>query len=141
MAVIRVTQAISGNMVTVIRDAVDVDANAGYIEGYTGSMVAKPETAPGGGNTKLFTCPCSVTSGTIASGVLTFNAITTDTLADATGTLAWIRVRDGAGQAVMDLDVSVTGGSGFAQVPTTSIVANGPVAFSSFTVNISPGTW
>lgn len=141
MAIFNVTQAISSSLATVLLNAVDNDAAAGYIEFYTGTIPAKPETAPGGGNTKLGTCTCSVTSGTVASGVYTFSAITMDSSADATGTAAWARVRDGAGNACFDLDVSVTGGTGMVQMPTTSLVAGGPIAFNSFTVKFSPGTW
>ena len=141
MAVFNVTQAISSSMMTVLLNAVDSDAAAGYIEFYTGTMPAKPETAPGGGNTKLGTCTCSVTSGAVASGVYTFSAITADSSADATGTAAWARVRDGAGNACFDADVSVTGGTGTVQMPTTSITSGGPIAFNSFTIKMSPGAW
>lgn len=141
MAVFNVTQTISGSLATVLLNAVDADAAAGYIEFYTGTMPAKPETAPGGGNTKLGTCTCSVTSGSVASGVYTFSAITMDSSADATGTVTWARIRDGAGNACFDVDVSVTGGTGTVQMPTTSIVAGGPIAFNSFTIKFSPGTW
>ena len=141
MAVFNVTQAISTSLSTVLLNAVDNDAAAGYIEFYTGTIPAKPETAPGGGNTKLGTCTCSVTSGTVASGVYTFSAITMDSSADATGTAAWARVLDGAGNACFDVDVSVTGGTGTVQMPTTSLVAGGPIAFNSFTIKFSPGTW
>ena len=141
MGVFNVTQAISNSMMTVLLNAVDADAAAGYIEFYTGTMPAKPETAPGGGNTKLGTCTCSVTSGSVASGVYTFSAITMDSSADATGTVTWARIRDGAGNACFDVDVSVTGGTGTVQMPTTSIVAGGPIAFNSFTIKFSPGTW
>ena len=47
MAVLNVTQAISSSMMTVLLNAVDADAAAGYIEFYTGTMPAKPEAAPG----------------------------------------------------------------------------------------------
>ena len=141
MAVFNVTQTISSSLATVLLNAVDNDAAAGYIEFYTGTMPAKPETAPSGGNTKLGTCTCSTTSGTVASGVYTFSAITMDSSADATGTAAWARVRDGAGNACFDVDVSVTGGTGTVQMPTVSIVSGGPIAFNSFTVKFSPGTW
>ena len=141
MGVFNVTQAISSSLATVLLNAVDNDAAAGYIEFYTGTMPAKPETAPGGGNTKLGTCTCSVTSGSVASGVYTFSAITADSSADATGTAAWVRVRDGAGNACFDADVSVTGGSGTVQMPTTSITYGGPIAFNSFTIKMSPGAW
>lgn len=141
MAVFNVTQAISSSLATVLLNAVDNDAAPGYIEFYTGTMPAKPETAPGGGNTKLGTCLCSTTSGSVASGVYTFSTITMDSSADATGTATWARVRDGAGNACFDVDVSVTGGTGTVQMPMTSIVAGGPIAFNSFTIKFSPGTW
>lgn len=141
MGVFNVTQVISNSLATVLLNAVDADASAGYIEFYTGTMPAKPESAPAGGNTKLGTCTCSVTSGVVASGVYTFSAITMDSSADATGTATWARVRDGAGNACFDVDVSVTGGTGTVQMPTTSIVSGGPIAFNSFTIKFAPGAW
>lgn len=52
MGVFNVTQAISSSMMTVLLNAVDNDAAAGYIEFYTGSMPAKPESAPTGDRPK-----------------------------------------------------------------------------------------
>lgn len=141
MAVFNVTQAISNSLTTVLLNAVDADTSAGYIEFYTGTIPGKPETAPGGGNTKLGTCTCSVTSGSVANGVYTFSAITLDSSADATGTATWARVKDGAGNACFDVDVSATGGSGVIQMPTTSIISGGPITFNSFTITFNPGTW
>lgn len=66
-----------------------------------------------------------------ASGVLTFNAITTAN-ATATGTASWFRVLTSANVAVIDGDVAVSGSD--MNLNTTAIVSGGPVAISSWTL-------
>jgi hypothetical protein len=65
-----------------------------------------------------------------ASGVLTFNAITQDSSADATGTATWFRVTTSGGTFVIDGNVS---GAELNLVPT-SITATQPVSVSSFVI-------
>jgi hypothetical protein len=65
-----------------------------------------------------------------ASGVFTFNAITQDSSADATGTATWFRVTTSGGTFVIDGNVS---GAELNLVPT-SITATQPVSVSSFVI-------
>ena len=44
-------------------------------------------------------------------------------------TAVWARVLDSAGTVRMDLDVTVTGGGGYIQMPYHFTVAGGPIAF------------
>jgi len=53
------------------------------------------------------TCELSYPCGTIATGVLTFNSITDDNLADATDDIAWARIEDSDGVFVMDAGCGV----------------------------------
>ena len=62
--------------------------------------------------TLLGTLTCSATLGTVTTGVLTFNAITQDSSADATGTFALARIykSDGTTMVIEGLTVG-TGGT------------------------------
>ena len=66
-------------------DLVTATGSTGYLVILTGSQPASVATVDSG--TVLVTLPLSSTAGTVASGVLTFNAITT-TAATAAGTAA-----------------------------------------------------
>ena len=135
MAIAHYSRAISTACVTAINDAVNGGSGAGVIKFYTTPM---PSATTVGitSQTLLGTCTCSDPAGVESGGTLTFSAITQDSSADATGTAVWARVLDSAGTVCMDLDVTVTGGGGYIQMPTTSIVAGGPIAFTSFTATM-----
>lgn len=84
------------------------------------------------GNTKLAELVCNATfAGAAASGVLTLNAITTDPLADATGTAAFFRIYKADGTTVI-CQGTTGAGSGDLSLNTLSIVINGPVVCTSF---------
>jgi hypothetical protein len=65
--------------------------------------------------------------------VLTFNAFTEDSSADATGTATWARVEDSDGAWVMDMDVGTSGQNPAPELVmnTTSITAGGPIRIDS----------
>jgi hypothetical protein len=67
-----------------------------------------------------------------SSGVLTANAITADTAADATGTATWGRVVTSGGTFVLDCTVGTSGTD--VVLNTASVVANANVAVSSFVI-------
>lgn len=69
-----------------------------------------------------------------SGGVATANAITQDASANNTGTASWARILTSGSVAVMDIDVTATGGGGELQLVTTSIVATQPVQITSFTL-------
>jgi hypothetical protein len=97
---------------------------------YSGS---RPATG-GAATTLLAQLTCNATFAPAASGgVLTLNAITQDSSADATGTATWFRIvkSDGATH-VLDGNVGTSGSD--LNLTTTSIVAGQPVSISSFTV-------
>lgn len=71
-------------------------------------------------------------AGAAASGVLTFNAITQDSSADATGTATWFRVTTSGGTFVIDGNVSTAASD--LNLTTTSIVATQPVSVTSFVI-------
>lgn len=91
--------------------------------------------ATGGTATNLLAeLTCNATFAPAASGgVLTLNAITQDSSANATGTATWFRiVQSGGSTHVLDGNVGTSGSD--LNLNSTSIVTGGSVAISSFTI-------
>lgn len=84
--------------------------------------------------TLLAELTCNATFAPAASGgVLTLNAITQDSSANATGTAAWFRIVKSDGTTfVLDGDVGTSGSD--LNLTTTSITSGQPVSISSFTI-------
>lgn len=120
-------------LATAIRDDIDSGAGAGLIKVYTGTKPAGPDTAITS-QTLLGTLTCSDPCGSVASGVLTFSAITQDSAADATGTAAWARITTSAGDAVADVSITTSGGGGDLIMNTVTVVTGGPISCSSLTI-------
>lgn len=113
----------------------DAGTGPATIEFYSGTM----PTALGDALTtqvKLGTLTCSDPSATQAAGVITFNAITQDSAADASGTAAWAYIKDSSGAIVNAVDVTDAAGDGFIKVNTTAIVAGGPILINSLTITV-----
>lgn len=93
------------------------------------------QPATGGTATNLLAeLTCNATFAPAASGgVLTLNAITQDSSANATGTATWFRiVQSGGSTHVLDGTVGTSGAD--LNLNSTSIVATGTVSVSSFTI-------
>lgn len=98
----------------------------------TGGTPANVGTALGS-QVLLAELTCNATFAPGASGgVLTLNAITQDSSANATGTAAFFRITTSGGTAIVQGTVGTSGAD--LNLNTTSIVINGPVAVSSFTI-------
>lgn len=116
-----------------ITAAIDAGSGAGTLKIYDG-------TRPGTGaaittQTLLGTLTFSDPSaGAASAGVLTFNAITQDSAADATGTATWARILDSDSNFVMDVSVGATGSGEDIELNTTSIIVGGPITVSSATI-------
>jgi len=123
---LKIADTIRTNMVTQITSAIDADAGAGTIKIYDGTQPAKGGTA----TTLLAELTFSVTStSSITGGVATFDAITQDSSANATGTATWFRMADNTGDFVAD---GTAGTSGTDLILTTaSIVATQPVSINT----------
>ena len=104
-----------------------VGANA-LLRIYDGTRPATGGTA----TTLLAELTCNATFAPGASGgVLTLNAITQDSSANATGTATWFRIVKSDGTThVLDGSVGTSGSD--LNLTTTSIVATQPVSVSSF---------
>ena len=98
---------------------------------YDGSQPAGPGTAVTT-QVLLAELTCNATFAPAASsGVLTLNAITQDSSADATGTASWFRIVTSGNTAVIDGSVSTSGAD--MNLNSTSIVSGGTVSITSAT--------
>lgn len=135
MAIVRFVDSVKNSVLTPLKDAIDAGSGGGTIKLYTGTqptLASDAVTTQTLLGTLTFSDPC----GTVATGALTMSAITQDSSADATGTATWARIADSAGNTVMDVNVSVTGGGGALQLNTTSIVSGGPILISNFVISV-----
>ncbi len=96
-------------------------------------IYAGTRPATGGATTTLLAeLVCNAAFAPAATGgVLTLNAITGDTSANATGTASWFRIAAGATH-VLDGDVGTSGSD--MNLNSVSIVAGGTVDITSFTI-------
>lgn len=116
-------------------------ANAGLLSLYTGTRPANADTALAG-NTLLATLTLNATSFVRTDGTLTANAITSDSSADATGTVSFVRLLQSDGTTPLaDFGVSTsTPADGTeCQLPTLSIVSGQPVTASSLVITFGVG--
>lgn len=126
MALALSTTAIRNVMLDVITTAVGA---SGLLRIYDGSRPAS-----GGSATTLLaelTLNATFAAGA-SSGVLTLNAITSDTSANATGTATWFRITTSGGTFMIDGNVGTSGSD--LNLNTTSIVSGATVAVTSFTI-------
>ena len=97
--------ALKNDMLQKIID--DIGAS-GLMRWYSGTQPTNPDTALSG-NTKLAELPLSATAGTKSGGVMTFNAITTEASADATGTATWGTFCTSGGTRIVDFTIGTSG--------------------------------
>lgn len=135
MATMKLTATVRTALADALLAAFDGGDGPCVLRFYDGSQPAGPGTAVGA-QVLLGSVVCADPVGTTASGVLTFDAMTQDDAADATGTATWARLVDGDGNAVADFDVSDTGGTGAIKLNTVSIVVGGPIVVSSFVITL-----
>jgi hypothetical protein len=103
--------------------------SSGLLRIYNGT---RPATG-GAATTLLAQLALSATAAAAASsGLLTFNAISSDTSADATGTATWGRITTSGGTALIDFNIGTSGSD--VNLNTTSIVSGATVAITSLTI-------
>jgi hypothetical protein len=114
-------------------NAIKSSFDAGFLDIYDGAQPAGPDTAIGA-QVKLAGLVLNATAfGASASGVLTANAITADSSADATGTASWFRCfMSNHTTALMDGTVGTA--SANLILSTTAIVTAAQVSVSAFTI-------
>lgn len=112
-------------------DAITTRAGSNaFLRIYDGS---RPATG-GAATTLLAELTCNATFAPAASGgILTLNAITADSSANATGTASWFRiVQSGGSNHVMDGNVGTSGSD--LNFNSVSITSGGTVSVTSFTI-------
>lgn len=135
--ILHVDASVRNDMLQVLADALNAGAGPATIKLYTGTMPATPGTAITS-QTLLATLTCSdPCEDSISAGVLTFDTITQDSSADATGTATWARILDSDGNAVMDCDVGATGSGAVLEMNTVAVESGGTVAVTSLTITLA----
>jgi hypothetical protein len=111
-------------------DGITTEVGAsGLLRIYSGSRPATGGTE----TTVLAELTCNATFAPAASGgVLTLNAITADSSANATGTASWFRILTSGAVAKIDGDVGTSGSD--LNLNSTSITSGGTVSVTSFTI-------
>ena len=134
MAILRSRTTTANKALTQYKDDLDAGSGPGTAKIYSGTMPATPETAATGTLLAelVLTKPC----GVVADKKLTFSAITQDLEANNTGYAGYVRLSDSDGNAVIDGDVTSTGGPGVLKLNVTLITALGPVFINSFELSI-----
>lgn len=133
MAVFRLATTARNAAANGVVDLLDVGTTnaAGKIEIRDGAMPADPQTAATG--TVLATVVlANPAAGAAASGAATITNPASVTAA-ATGTASWARFYDRDNAAVMDCDVTATGGGGSITLSTTSITSGVAVDLDAIT--------
>lgn len=134
MAVVRLSTAARNAAVAAVAGLVDADAGAGTIKVYSGSQPASANDAATG--TLLATIVLADPAfGSPATGVVT-GTDPASVNAVATGTAGWCRVADNSGDTVLDGDVTATGGGGFMQLSSTSLVSGGAVDITALSLTM-----
>lgn len=136
MAIVRLSVALQSAFITPMLTALDAGGGPGIVEIYNGTIPATAATAVTT-QTKLGTLTLSDPCGSVTDGMLTLDAITQDSSADASGTATWARLKDSTGAVVADVDITTTGGGGTLQMNNISIVAGGPILISAFEFHIA----
>lgn len=120
-------------MAAALADGPDSGSAAGYIQVRTGAPPTNPEDANSG--TLLATLPLSDPSfGAESNGVITANAITSDTNVDASGTAGHFRIFDSDNVCRGQGTVGTSGAD--MNFNTVTFVAGGTCAISSLTITV-----
>lgn len=124
----------AGDAIVDLIDAGSSNPN-GYMEIRTGSKPSSPQVAATGTllATNAFSNPAF---GNFTNGSSIANVIADDTNVSATGTAGWFRIYDRDGNAVIDGDISVTGGGGDITFDNINFIAGGTVTITNLTATM-----
>lgn len=128
MLAVAYNTTVRNNRLTQVLNAIDGGAGAGLLRIYDGSRPATCGTATTLGAELTYSDP----SGSVASQVLTFSAITADPSANASITASWYRSVDSTGTCVEDGNVGTSGSD--LNLNTVTITVGVQVAVSSKTI-------
>jgi len=118
-------------------NALSTLANNGYLRIYDGVQATNADTALGA-QVLLAELRLNATAFAAAvAGVLTANALTPDSAANASGTATWFRVLQSDGTSVLwDGNVGVTGSTSDLELNSVAISINAAVSVSALTHTI-----
>jgi hypothetical protein len=132
------TQAVGKAALDSIVDTLDT-GGAGTIKLYSASQAATANTALGA-QTLLATLTFSATAFGAATtadpSVATAAAITSDSSADATNTVAWARWANGAATTVLDCSAGISTGTFDIEFNTDAFVTGATIAITALTVTL-----
>lgn len=116
--------------------------NGGTVRIYTGTQPAEADAAPTG--TLLATCTLGNPAFGAATdanpgGRVTANAITGDTSIDTGGTAGWFRAFNSGGTAVIDGNITATGGGGDMTLADVNLVQGGTFSVTGWTITMPEG--
>ena len=134
MAILRSRTTTANKALTQYKDDLDAGSGPGTAKIYSDAIPTSPDVAATG--TLLAELVLSKPCGVVADKKLTFSAIAQDVEANATGYAGYVRLSDSDGNAVIDGDVTSTGGTGVLKLNVTLITALGPVFINSFELSI-----
>lgn len=118
-------------------DTLDGGSGPAYVEIRTGGQPATVATAASGTVLGTLTCsdPAFGNATTASPSVATAGAVTSDSVADASGAAGWFRAYDSTGAAHIDGTVTATGGGGDMTLDDVNVIAGGVIALTSWTVS------
>jgi hypothetical protein len=119
-------------------DALAALLNSGYLRLFDGTQAATADTAIGAHNLLAELRFNATAFAAAVAGVLTANAITQDTTANATGTASWFRALKSDGTSGV-FDGSAGTSAADLVLNSTAIQVNAVVSVSSLTITLSKG--
>lgn len=78
--------------------------------------------------------PLAKPCGTVVNGVLALATTTATGNAVASGSIGWVRVVDGSGKPIMDMDASDTDSNSELFIDTLAVVVGDPITITGFVV-------
>ena len=127
---------LSNSLANTQANAAATEFNTGYLRIYDGAQPTNADTAVGA-QVLLAELRFNATAfGSASAGVLTANALTADSSANATGTAAWYRCLKSDGTAVL-CDGTVGTATSNLILPSTSIVSGTQVSVTAFTHTVT----
>lgn len=134
---IRIETAVRTAMMTALETAIDGGAGPATLEVRTGAQPANANTAASG--TLLVTFTMNDPAGAVASGVITFSVSPAiASLAVASGTAGWARLKDSTGATILDGSVG-TSATDFI-IDTTTVTSGQNIALVAVSTLTSPAT-
>mgnify|MGYP003642575168 CR=1 FL=1 len=120
----------AGNAIVDLIDQGSSNPN-GYLEIRSGTKPANPQTGVGATvllATMIFSLPAF---GNFSNGVSLANTISDDTSVDDTGVATWFRIYNRDSVAIIDGDITITGGGGDIEFDNVNFIVGGVVAITS----------